>query len=144
MWIEIIIANNHKIPPNSNNDYFSNIEDSIALAVDTNIREIIVMPDFNYNLLNLQSSRKISALCTQFSLFQTIKKATHYTENSSSFIDLLLVSNKHNLLLSGIGDPFLNQNIRYHCPVYEILKFAKLKFETMKKEIINHYMSKHP
>ena len=140
IWIEI--ANNHKSilfglfyrPPNSNNNYFSNIEDSIALAVDTNIREII-MGDFNYNLLNLQSSRKINALCTQFSLFQTVEEATHYTENSSSLIDLLIVSNKNSLLLSGIGDPFLNQDIRYHCPVYGILKFAKLKRKTFKRHI---------
>ena len=141
IWIEI--ANNHKSilfglfyrPPNSNNNYFSNIEDSITLAVDTNIREIIVMGDFNYNLLNLQSSRKINALCTQFSLSQTIEEATHYTENSSSLIDLLIVSNKNSLLLSGIGDPFLNQDIRYHCPVYGILKFAKLKRKTFKRHI---------
>ena len=80
------------------------------------------MGDFNYNLLNLQSSRKINALCTQFSLFQAIGEATHYIENSPSLIDLLIVSNKNSLLLSGIGDPFLNQDIRYHCPVYGIQK----------------------
>ena len=93
------------------------------------------MGDFNYNLLNLQSFKIIIALCTKFYLFQTIEEAAYYTENSSSLIDLLLGSNKNSLLLSGIGDPFLNQDIRYHCPVCGILQFAKLKCKTFKRHI---------
>ena len=30
-----------------------------------------------------------------------------------------------NIFLSGIGDPFLHQNIRYHCPVYCVFNFEK-------------------
>ena len=29
------------------------------------------------------------------------------------------------MILSGVGDPFLQQNSRYHCPIYVILKFSK-------------------
>ena len=86
-------------------------------------------------MLNLQASRKINAVCTQFSLFQTVDEATHFTENSSSLIDLLLVSNKYNLLLSGVGDPFLNQDVRYHCPVYGIFKFTEQKCKSFKRHI---------
>ena len=50
---------------------------------------------------------------------------THFTEHSSSIIDLTLASNKNNILLSGVGDPFLDQNVRYHCPVYFVLNFHK-------------------
>ena len=45
-------------PPNSNANYYSMIEDSLSLAVDTNISDIIVTGDFNFNLLNPRSSTK--------------------------------------------------------------------------------------
>ena len=96
-------------PPNSNRDYFSNVEDSIALALDTDITDIIITGIFNYNLLNPVSSRKIDSLCTEFSLFQCNNQSTRFTENSSLLIDFLMVSHKDYLILSGVGDPFLNQ-----------------------------------
>ena len=27
--------------------------------------------------------------------------------------------------MSGVGEPFLSQDVRYHCPVFAILKFHK-------------------
>ncbi|MCG7870185.1 MAG: hypothetical protein JAY74_27935 [Candidatus Thiodiazotropha taylori] len=141
IWIEL--ANNHKRvlfgvfyrPPNSDATYFSNIEDSLALAVDTGISDIIVTGDFNLNMLNVRTSRKIESLCVQFSFYQSIDQPTHFTENTSSLIDIILVSNKDHLLLSGVGDPFLNQELRYHCPVYGILKFSKPKFKTFLRHV---------
>ena len=103
------------------------IEDSLSLAVDTNISDIIVIGDFNFNLLNPRSFTKISSLCIQFSFFPAIEQPTDFTENSSSVIDIILVSSKDNLILSGVGDPFLNQDFRYHCPIHGILKFTKPK-----------------
>ena len=91
IWLEL--TNNHKHvlfglfyrPPNSNSNYFSDIEDSIALAVDSpGISEIIITGDFNLNLLNPQTARKINSICTQFSFFQSITQPTHFTENSST------------------------------------------------------------
>ena len=35
-----------------------------------------------------------------------ISEYTHFTETSSSVIDLVLTSNKNNIFLSRIGDPF--------------------------------------
>ena len=141
IWIEL--ANNHKRvlfgvfyrPPNSDANYFSNIEDSLALAVDTGISDVIVTGDFNLNMLNVRTSRKIESLCIQFSFYQSIDKPTHFTENTSSLIDIVLVSNKDHLLFSGVGDPFLNQELRYHCPVYGILKFSKPKFKTFLRHV---------
>ena len=40
-------------------------------------------------------------------------------------IDLILTSNRNSIILSGVGEPFLEQNIRYHCPVYCVLNFVK-------------------
>ena len=141
IWIEL--ANNHKRvlfgvfyrPPNSDTNYFSNIEDSLALAVDTGISDVIVTGDFNLNMLNVRTSRKIESLCIQFSFYQSIDKPTHFTKNTSSLIDIVLVSNKDHLLFSGVGDPFLNQELRYHCPVYGILKFSKPKFKTFLRHV---------
>ena len=37
-----------------------------------------------------------------------------------SLIDLLLVRNKDRIIFSGVGDPFLQQDLRYHCPVFGV------------------------
>ena len=103
--------------------------------MDTGISDIIVTGDFNLNMLNIRTSRKIESLCIQFSLYQSIDQPTHFTENSSSLIDIVLVSNKDHLLLSGVDDPFLNQDLRYHCPIYGIFKFSKPKFKTFSRHV---------
>ena len=36
------------------------------------------------------------------------------------------------MIVSGVGDPFLNQEIRYHCPIYGIFKFSKSRKEKPK------------
>ena len=46
---------------------------------------------------------------------------TYFSETSSTIIDLFLTANKDNILLSDVGDPFLDQNVRYHCPIYCVL-----------------------
>ncbi len=75
------------------------------------------------------------SICTQFGLTQCISSATHFTEHSESIIDLLLVSNRDNLVTSGVGDPFLHQDIRFHCPIYGLLKFSKQKIKPFKRKI---------
>ena len=106
------------------------------MAVDSpGISEIIITGDFNLNLLNPQTARKINSICNQFSFYQSIIQPTHFTENSSSLIDILLVNNKNYLIVSGVGDPFLNQEIRYHCPIYGIFKFSKPKLISFTRHI---------
>ena len=144
-WIEL--TNNHKRvlfglfyrPPNTESNYFSGIEDSIALAVDSSgISEIIITGAFNLNVLNPPTARKIDSICTQFSFYQSINQPTYFTENSSSLIDILLVNNKTHLIVSGVGDPFLNQEIRYHCPMCGIFKFFKPKFVSFSRHNWNY------
>ena len=69
IWLEL--TNNHKhvlfglfySPPNSNSNYFSDIEDSIALAVDSpGISEIIITGDFNLKTWKFV----ISKLCNPY------------------------------------------------------------------------------
>ena len=133
IWIEKTIKHNCILfglfyrPPSSDSIYYSRIEDSTHLAVDTGINDIIINGDVNFNMLHIQSSRKISSLCKEFSLAQMITEPTHYTETSSSLIDIILVSNQAHVISSGVGDPFLCQDIRYNCPVFGILNFSKPK-----------------
>ena len=137
VWIKL--ANSHKRillglfyrPPNSDAAYLAHIEDSISLAVDTGIPELIITGDFSLCLFNQQAFRKIHSICTQFSLYQCID----YTEQSSSVIDLLFVSNKNHLIHSGVADAFLNQDLRYHCPIYGIFKFSKPKVSSFTRRI---------
>ena len=70
------------------------------------------------------SSGKISNICRQYELHQIINEHTHFNERSSSLIDIILTSNPNSILLSGVGDPFLNQEIWYHCPMFSVFKFA--------------------
>ena len=104
--------------------------------MDTGISDIIVTGDFNLNMPNTRTSRKTESFCIQLSFYQYIDQPTHFTENSSSVIDIILVSNKHHLLLSGVGDPFLNQDLRYHFPIYGIFKFSKPKFKTFSRHVL--------
>ena len=117
-------------PPSSDAAYFSAMEDSISLAIDSGILDIIVTGDFNYNMLNPLLSSKIQDLCQQFSLKQTIAEPTHFTEHSSSLLGLILTNNENHMIISGVGDPFLQQDIRYHCPIFGILNFSKAKTKT--------------
>ena len=75
--------------------------------------DIIITVDFNLNMYNSQSSRKTNDLCHQFSLTQVVNGPTHFTEHSSSLIDLMLVSNPNHVILNDVGDPFLGQDLKY-------------------------------
>ena len=86
-------------------------------------------------MLHPQSSRKIHSFCTQFALFQAINETTHFTETSSSLLDILLVSNLSHLIVSGVGDLFLSQEHRYRCPVFGIYNFSKPKSKSFTRHI---------
>ena len=141
IWIDITNKHKHVLfgvyyrPPNANAEYFSLIETSLNLAIDTGYNDIVVTGDFNLNMLSINTARKIHSLCSEFALHQTISEPTHYTEASSSLIDLILVHNKNSLIASGVGDPFLEQDLRYHCPIFGLLNFAKPKIKSYTRQI---------
>ena len=93
------------------------------------------MGDFNINMADIRSSRKINDFCQENSLNQIIIDYTHFTETSQSILDLILTNNKNDILLSGVGEPFLEQDIRYHCPVFCVLNFNKQKTHVFKRNI---------
>ena len=64
-----------------------------------------------------------------------ITEQTHFTERSSSLINIILVSNPSSCILSGVGDPLLNQEIRFHCPVFIVFKFLKPHKKLIKRHV---------
>ena len=128
-------------PPRSNNLVYTSIEDSIGLAFDnTNVPNITITSDFNLDLSKHASYRKINGLCQHFNLEQIITQPTRHTENCDSIIDLFLVSNKNRVLLSGVGEQFLDQNIRYHCPGYYVYNFDKIITPTFTRYIYLYHL----
>ena len=141
VWIEIHLGNKKILfgtfyrPPNAHNSYFDQIENSISLAIDTGIADIIVTGDFNCNMLYNPSARKIASICRQSNLNQIINESTHFTETSQSLIDLIMVSDCVRVIYSGVGEPFLDQHTRYHCPVFCLLNFQSHNSPAFKRQI---------
>ena len=76
VWVEMMVHNRKQLlgtfyrPPNSPNVVMTSIEDSIGLAFDTNIQNILITGDFNLDLLKDISKRNIADLCQHFNLKQ--------------------------------------------------------------------------
>ncbi len=142
IWIELVLSTKRILfgvyyrPPNTDSLQHSRVVDSIHLAVDTGIDNIIITGDFNINMSNPNLARKIHSVCQMFSFTQCITEQTHFTETSSSLIDIILSSKDSLILSSGVSDPFLQQNIRYHCPVYGILNLKTRKSKSFKKTCV--------
>ena len=112
VWIEIQIKLRKALiggfyrPPNSNSAYCDLISESIDRAYDTNITDIYILGDFNFDFSG-HKRNKITEIIQAYNLRQLIKEKTHFTEQSSSLIDLVLVRNTAHVLTSGVLDPFI-------------------------------------
>ena len=80
-------------------------------------------------------------LIKQYNLKQLINEPTHFTENSASLIDLILVRNTSNILTSGVIDCFLPNQTRYHCPVLALLKVVRPSIKTFKRKLWNYHQA---
>ena len=122
------------VPPNSSNDVWVDLETSLELASsDNRIDHIILNGDFNDNQFDPRNT-KVKSLLSQFSLSQMIDEPTHFTENSSSCIDLIMTNNVNSLLYTSVGPPLLNQT-RFHCPVIGVLNAPKSRQKSLKRKI---------
>ena len=141
VWIEIktktktFLFSTFYRPPNSAANVLTSFESSIGLAIDENIDDLIITGDFNLDMLKTTTSNKINNIAQQYALSQMIKDPTHFTENSSSIIDLFLVKQPACVTFCGVAEPFLDQNIRYHCPIYIVLNYSKPSLPTFKRKI---------
>jgi hypothetical protein len=134
VWLELAIRGQIYLygtfyrPPNSPVSLWDDIEFSIDQAYNTNISKIIIVGDFNANLLspNTHADHFLSIVQT-YNMFQIIKEPTYFTEYSSSLLDIILVSDQSIVEKSSVGDGFLDQYIRYHCPTYGFLSQPALE-----------------
>lgn len=70
-----------------------------------------------------------------FNLLQLITEPIYFTESSSSLIDVILVSNRNNVLAHEVCDPFIPNVIRHRCPIAVLLKFLKPKQKHFRRKI---------
>ena len=107
---------------------------------------IVSVPDhclsfyFNFDM-SQNSSNKMTELIQANDHKQLIQEPTHYTENSSSVINLILVRNISYVLTSCVTDCFLPEQIRYHCPVVVLLKCLRPAVKTVKRRIWNYKLA---
>ncbi|KAK3087298.1 hypothetical protein FSP39_004356 [Pinctada imbricata] len=133
IWIEIKNRHNHLLcgtfyrPPNSQSNVWDLIENSIELAFDSNIKDIIITGDFNENQLD-PSKSKIRDITLTYNLHQLVSDPTSYTETSSTLIDLLLTNNPNLVELCEVSQPFLNTNrkIVEYLAIYLLTVFINL------------------
>ena len=63
---------------------------TFGFAIDTGTSDIIVLGDFILDTNKPNACSKINDICQQYDLQQTIREPTHFTERSSSLIDIIL------------------------------------------------------
>ena len=137
-----IVFKNHKLlvcgvyrPSNSANAHWDLIEDMFDNLSNSGLRDIIIVGDFNNDMLNPTASTKLINLTSSYIFHQLIDEPTHYTENSSSLIDLVLVSKPENVLYCDVVSPFIPNLVRYHWPTVLYLKYRKPVDKTYKRLI---------
>ena len=133
VWIQVKLRGHDILicgiyrPQNSTHNYWNLINESIDRAKSTSIQDIIILGDLNNDLLVNNRRKNLQDLMNTYNLKQLINEATHFTESSSSLIDVILVNKTNNILANDVCDPFIPNLIRFHCPVAVLLKFPKPK-----------------
>ena len=140
LWVEISVKNSKILfglfyrPPDSQVHIWDHINQSLENALDAGFENIVVMGDFNENLLS-PNLNKLKNVLSQNSLYQAITEPTFFCENSSSLLDPLIVNNQNILAYHEVSENILEANIRYHCPVSGILNLQKPIMKTYKRKI---------
>ena len=143
VWVEVKVKSKNILirgfyrPPNCNAEYLNLISESVDRAISTNINDVIITGDFNYNILSNESN-KINDLLQLYNLKRLINEETHFTEHSASLIDLIMTSNSNSVLFSGVIDPFIPDQIRYHCPIILLLKFTRPSLRSYSRKTWNY------
>ena len=124
VWAEVKINNKSVLigvfyrPPNATVDCLRSICDVFEVAALEG-KEVVIMGDFNLNLLSPTDMRKTVLLdcASECGFSQLIAEQTRITSHSSSLIDLLFVSNPSQFSSSGCLDVFGSD----HCLIYSVL-----------------------
>ena len=121
--------------PNSSISIIIDIEASTDIAIDTGIKHIIITGDFELDYLKSNTRKKIDDICNQYSMTQITDEPRHFTETSSSLIDIFNSNNPGNIILSGVREQILSQIIRYHCSIYCFYNLEKEHAINIKRQI---------
>ena len=110
------------------------VSESLDRACSTQVKDIVLLDDFDCDASKPQNNR-ILDLMQQNNFDQFITEFTHFTENSSSLLDLIFVRNKSNVFKAGVLDTFIENQVRYHVPTAVIFKFLKNIQQPYKRHI---------
>lgn len=142
VWVELHVSGTVLLlgafyrPPNSPSSLWQDIEHSIDLAFSTNYSNIVITGDLNVDYLKQNPhSRYLTNIITNYNLVQMVTEPTHYTTTSNSLIDLVLVNTVNFVKEIKVGENFLDQPLRYHCPIYCFLYFPKIHTPSFKRQI---------
>ena len=140
LWVQVevsgkkMLINGSYRPPSSSRNYWDLIDVSFSNGIDTGIDNIFILGDFNNDCLN-KHNNEILDICNQYNLTQLIEEPTHYTETSSTLLDLAIVKNVNSIVSACVGDPFIPDLIRYHCPIVISVDFKKPQICKFKRRI---------
>ena len=109
LWLEIKPKNETRIfvgtiyrQPNSPMSFFDSLEDNLD-RVSALSERVLLLGDLNCNMLTTNSlSKRLNELEILIGLKQLIQEPTRVTPNSSTLIDLILVSNSFGALQCGV------------------------------------------
>ena len=127
--------------PSQTRDIFETFADNFELTLETIINKnpflIVASGDFNAkttnwykNDTNSYEGLRIDTITSQFDLQQLIIETTHLIANSSSFIDLIFISQPNLVIQSGV-----HSSLHPHC--HHQIVFAKINL----KIVIQHFMN---
>ena len=140
VWVEVHIKNKTILvggfyrPPNASVDYYDLISESVDKGCNTQIRDIVLLGDFNCDASKLQNNRILNIM-QQCNFDQMVYEPTHFTETTSTVLGLIFVRNKSNASKAGNLDPFIENQVRHHIPVAVIFKFIKNIQKSYKRHI---------
>ena len=122
-------------PPNSGREYWGSIESTFDNLSNSDSGDLIILADFNCDMQQRNTPNKMHDLALSYNLTKLIDEPTHYTEHSSSLIDLILVNKPENVRYSGVISSFVPDLVRFNCPTMLILKFRKSIGKGFKRHI---------
>lgn len=143
LWIEVktkntrILIGTYYRPSNSGTEFWDKFETALDSAFDLNADIILLTGDFNEDQLK-PTNKKIRNICRMYSLYQLITEPTHFWDNSSSLLDVILVSDRNLVDNYTVGDYFLENLYRYHCTVSTRLKIPKQNSPSFSRHIWNY------
>ena len=131
----ILIATVYR-PPNTSMDIFEKIE-ILMQNLDQENKEVIILGDFNCDLLSSTTSnhtRKFLDLIEVFQFDQIITQPTRITQNSETLIDVALTNSPENIANSGV----LHVGISDHSLIYICRKISFIKSQPKLVESRNY------